>query len=161
MENGLKESLLEMKMLYGDSSAICRELSMILNEISLGISTEEAIQNFAARADTSDIRTFSSVFQTAERSGGDLVAIIFSSAEAISAKVDTQNEISVLISSKKLEQNLMLIMPPAIILYIRLSSPGLLDPLYGNLTGVIIMTISLGTYAAAFFISRKIMKINV
>jgi len=77
--------------------------------------------------------------------------------EAISLK----EEISVLISAKRLEQRIMSFMPMGIIVYISLASPEMIAPLYGNLTGALIMTVCLAVYAAAFFISMKIMNIEV
>lgn len=160
-ENALRESRNEMNGLYGENSLICRELNIMLNELRFGIPMEEAFENMAMRSQVEDIDTFASVFRIAKRSGGDMVEIIRKTADDIAAKAETKSEISVLISSKKLEQNLMFLMPSGIILYIDLSSPTLLDPLYGNLTGVAIMTVCLAIYAAAYLLANKIMKIEV
>lgn len=160
-ENSLKESLCEMKELYGEDSPICAEFQIMLNELSLGIPIEQTFENLAARCDAEDINTFSSVFKIAGRSGGDMVEIIRKSADDIAAKAETKEEISVLISSKKLEQNLMFLMPPGIILYLSLSSPSMLDPLYGNVRGAAIMTVCLIIYAASYIMADKITTIEV
>ncbi len=161
VENSLKESRREMESLYGADSPIYMELNRVVHEISLGINTETALSNMAKRSGVEDISTFASVFQIAKRGGGDLVDIINKTAGDIAAKADTKNEISVLVSSKKLEQNIMTFMPLAMILYIGISAPSMLSPLYGNLPGILIMTICLAVYAAAYYISKKIMDIEV
>ena len=161
VENSLTESWREMKVVYGEDSLICTEFTKIINEIKLGIPSEEAFSRFASRSGVEDIQTFASVFQIAKRSGGDLVEIIRKTSDDISAKIDTKNEIAVLVSSKKFEQKIMSFMPLGIILYIEISSPDLLEPLYGNLTGILIMTVCLAIYAASYFLSGKIMNIEV
>ena len=161
VEKSLKESRREMESLYGTDSPIYIELSRVVHEISLGINTETALSDMAKRSGVEDILTFASVFQIAKHGGGDLVDIINKTAGDIAAKADTKNEISVLISSKKLEQNIMTFMPLCMILYIGISSPSMLSPLYGNLPGILIMTICLVIYAAAYYFSKKIMDIEV
>lgn len=161
VENSLRESRKEMASLYGENSPIHVGLSWVVHEISLGVSTETALSDFAKGSGVEDISTFASVFQIAKRGGGDLVDIINKTAEDIAAKADTKNEISVLISSKKLEQNIMSFMPLGMILYIGITSPSMLSPLYGSPAGILIMTVCLAVYAAAYYISKKIMNIEV
>ena len=161
IENGLGQALSEMKSVYGGDSPICTELGNTINEIGLGIETSKAIGNMAARSDVEDIRTFAEVFQIARTSGGDLIGIIKKTADDISSKIETQEEIGVLVSSKKLEQKIMSLMPMGIIVYISLASPTLIEPMYGNALGVVLMSVSLGIYIAAYLISLKIMNIKV
>lgn len=161
IENSINEAHKEMIIMYGNEAPITCETKKMINQISLGIPVESALEDFANRSQVEDINTFSSVFKIAKRTGGDMVEIIKKTTSDIASKIDTKNEIAVLISSKKLEQNIMSIMPLAIILYVDLTSKGLLDPLYGNLKGILIMTACLILYALAYFISQKIMNIEV
>lgn len=160
-ENALAESYKEMVIIYGNDAPICRELQIMVNQVSLGIPLENIFDAFAERTGVDDIETFSSVFKIAKRTGGDLVEILHRTAEDIAARIETQNEIQVLISSKKLEQKIMSLMPLLIILYVELTSGGMLTPLYGNIKGVIIMSLCLIVYIFAYFLSRKIMDIEV
>lgn len=161
VENALIESLREMENMFGNDAGICRELRKMINKISLGVNAEDVFDEFAQEMQVEDIFTFASVFRIAKRSGGDMVEIIRRTAGDIASKVDTGNEISVMVSAKRLEQRIMMAMPLAMILYIDLTSGGLLAPLYGNALGVVIMTACLIVYAAAWLISKKIMDIKV
>ena len=160
-ENALMESWKEMRIVYGEDAPICKELTVMINQISLGIPLETIFEEFASRTHVEDIATFSSVFQIAKRTGGDMVEVIKKTADDIASKIDTKNEICVLISSKKLEQNIMSVMPLGIILFLEVTSGNMLDPLYGNWKGVLVMSICLIVYALAYFLSRKIMDIEV
>ena len=161
MENALGECLEEMSGMYGRESMICKELQKMQNQRNLGMPLEVVFDEFAKRTQVEDIETFASVFSIAKRTGGDLVEIIQKTSADIASKVDTENEIAVVVRSKRLEQNIMALMPPLIILYIDLSAGSILAPLYESLLGRVIMLICLGIYIGAWFLSRKIMNIEV
>ena len=55
----------------------------------------------------------------------------------------------------------MNVIPFGIIIYLRVFSPGFLDPLYGNPAGILIMTVSLMIYVGAFCWSQNITDISV
>lgn len=161
MENALRESEAEMRGMYGEHSPICREFQLMRNQLGLGLPLETVFTQFAYRSGAEDIETFASVFSIAKRTGGDLVEIIQKSAADIASKIDTGNEISVVIQSKKLEQMIMALMPPMIILYVDLTAGSILEPLYQTLLGRVIMLVCLGVYIGACLLARKIMNIEV
>lgn len=161
VENGLKEALKEMQVTHGEDSEICEALTRMINSLRMGVSAENVFFAFAEESGVEDIYTFASIFAIAKRSGGDMVEIMKKTAADISQKTETRAEIAVLISSKKFEQNIMMLMPAAIIVYMDVTSAGLLDPLYGNLTGIIIMTACLLLYGLAWILSGRIINIEV
>lgn len=161
VENGLRQALFEMEVIYGEEGEICAELRIMLNQLNMGMNAEEVFSDFAGRSEIEDINTFAQIFKIAKRAGGDMTAIMQKTCADISARVETRNEIDVLISAKRLEQNIMLLMPAGIIVYMRISSNGFMDPLYKNAAGILIMTLCLGIYAAAWYLGRRITDINV
>ena len=76
-------------------------------------------------------------------------------------KIDVKKEIETTLAAKKSEQAIMSLMPAGIILYLQVSSPGFLSVLYGNPFGICAMTVCLGIYAAAYWMGRKIVDIEV
>ena len=66
-----------------------------------------------------------------------------------------------MIASKKLEFDIMCAVPFVIILYMKLTFGEFLSVLYGNAVGMIIMTVCLCVYLAAYRIGRKIIRIEV
>ena len=83
--------------------------------------------------------------------------VISAAVETISLRIETRDEIATAISGKKMEQNIMKIMPFGILAYVGVSSPGYFDSLYGNLTGVAIMSGLLAVYILAYFLGDKIL----
>ena len=75
--------------------------------------------------------------------------------------METDEEIRVIISSKKMEGQIMEFVPFAIIAYISFTSPGFFESLYHNILGVIIMSICLGVYFGAVILSKRITDIEV
>ena len=62
---------------------------------------------------------------------------------------------------KEAEQMIMSLMPAGIILYLKLTSPGFLSVLYGNLFGMCAMTLCLGIYVLSYWLGRRIVDIEV
>ena len=104
---------------------------------------------------------FADVFLTAKRSGGNMTEILAETADMIEQKMAVDREIDVLLSSRKLEQKIMNVVPFFIIFYISLTSKGFFDVLYHNPVGILIMTICMAVYLAAFLLSEKIVEIEV
>lgn len=161
IENAFREAKKEMSVLYGDSSVIAKEFGIICNRMAQNENIENVLKDFAQKSAVEDILYFSEVFGYAKRSGGDLIAIIRNTALIISDKNEVAKEIRTIISGKKMEQTVMNVVPFGIIIYLRLTSPEFIEPLYGNFMGIVVMSICLIVYAAAFMLGRKITDIKV
>ena len=74
---------------------------------------------------------------------------------------DVKKEIEATLAAKKSEQMIMSLMPVGIILYLQMTSPGFLSVLYGNPFGIAAMSICLVIYAAAYWLGRRIVDIEV
>ena len=97
----------------------------------------------------------------AKRSGGDFPQIIRTTAARISAKIEVEREVDTVIAGKKLEGKIMSVMPFFILAYLNLASGEFIDPLYGNLAGVLVMSAALLVFVGAMAINRRISDIRV
>ena len=161
VENAFAEARKEVYILYGAKSDIAIFFNKVNELLAVNRNIEDVLCEFAAKTQIADIMSFAEVFSYAKRSGGDMVEIIKNTVATISQKTDTAREISVLISAKQLEQLIMDVVPIAIILYLRVTSPELVGRLYGNVTGIVVMTACLIVYGAAVVISLRISDIRV
>ncbi len=161
VENAFKEAYRDMEMLYGAESMICRELYAIGKGLENNIVLERLLYDLGCRSHVQDIMQFADVFLTAKRSGGNMTEILAETADMIEQKMAVDREIDVLLSSRKLEQKIMNVVPFFIIFYISLTSKGFFDVLYHNPVGILIMTICMAVYLAAFLLSEKIVEIEV
>ncbi len=161
MENAVREAYRDLKLMYGKDTPMLRELERMLHKLSLKESLDELLLDLGRRSGVKDIVTFGQIYATARKSGGNLVQVMKRTAENISEKVEVKREIQTKIAGKKMEANCMMLVPFSIILYLRLCSPGFLDPLYHGIAGRGFMTICLIFYGASVVWSQSIMNIQI
>lgn len=161
IENAFRESYRDMAMLYGEESIICTELKVIMAGLDNNVVLEKLLYNLGVRSGLPDVMQFADVFLIAKRSGGSMTDILAKTAAVIDQKTETDKEIQLMISAKKMEQKIMNIVPFLIIFYVGSTSKGFFDVLYHNLIGVIVMTVCLGFYLAAYLMSKRIVDIEV
>jgi len=154
-----KNNLLEI---YPAAAPINIELALMARRMGPGGESEwEVLSDFAKRSENEDAQNFASVYYTCLATGGNLVGVVNRTAEIILEKMTIRREIDALMAQKKYEAKLLTAVPFLILLYLRLSSPAYLTPLYTTAAGLLVMAAALGALAAAFFWSGKIMDIEV
>ena len=161
VENAFLEARSDMATLYGKDSLICRELDVIAKGIKNALTLEDMLQTFAQRTKHPDILEFADIFRVAKRGGGNMTQVIADTVKIISDKAEAERQIGVIIAAKRMESRLMEAVPLLIILYIGLTNRGFFEPLYHNVAGVIIMTIALLVYLAAYLMIESIIDIEV
>ena len=161
VENAFTQAYEELQKLYSEKEPVLQEFRRIRVGILLNRTMEELLSDLAQRSGVEDIEIFAEVFETARRTGGDLIAIIRSTTASVSQKEETRQEIDICLSAKKMEQNIMSLIPCLLIAYVGLASPGFLDVMYQNPAGIAVMSICLGVYVFAFLMGRKIVAIEI
>ncbi len=159
-ENAFRSSRQEMVFEYGAGAPICLELEMVENGLENHIPLEELLMDMAKRCDVEEIHEFADVFRLAKRGGGSMVGILRQTCTVIEEKIEVENAIRIALGNRRLESRMMDLAPIIIILYISLTSPGLLDILYDNLWGILFMTVCLLVYAGAYVLSERILTIR-
>lgn len=160
-ENALAESVRDMAMLYPEDEPIRREFVYLQRQLQNNRSLEQAFTDMAVRTQDEDVLCFAQVFEIAKRSGGDLVQVIKAAERNMAERADVKREIRTVLSAKKLEGNIMSLMPCGILLYFLLCDPVYLEPLYEGTTGRTIMTVLLAAYLGCVLWSEKITEIKV
>lgn len=161
IENAVGEGWKELKKIYGEEEWMVQEFSMLKTQLELNQTIEKLFYDLAQKSELESILDFSEVFAAAKRTGGDLGEIIQNTIQWILEKNETRREIKTCVTAKKTEQKIMSIIPCLMIGYVSLTSPGFLDDLYHNVLGIMVMSVCLFVYAAAFLIGRKVVEIEV
>lgn len=161
VENAVSVCVKDLEQLYGKDSDIWAEFRYIEMQQRVSVPVEELFLDLGERSGIEDIENFASVFHTAKRTGGDMNRVIQKVARMLSDKIDVKKEIEATLAAKKGEQMVMSLMPVGIIFYLKLTSPGFLDVMYGNFLGICAMTFCLAVYLAAYWLGRKIVEIEV
>ena len=120
---------------------------------------EKMLTEFSRRSHLEELEYFSEVFSIGKRSGGNIVAIMKNTIRMLQERMEAEEEIATTITEKKLEFQLMTIIPLVIILYLRIGAGNLIHSLYGNVTGVYVMTICLGIYGGCYLYGKRLLEI--
>lgn len=160
-EIAMRSAMADLLIQYEADSYIIREFEIIVRRLESNETVERAFDEFAGRSKLEEIQNFAEVLEICKRSGGNLITAIKSSTEIIADKMEVQNDISSILAEKKLEQNILSIMPVAMVLMLSISAKDFMLPVFTEAIGRVIMTISMGLFATAYFIAEKITNIEV
>ena len=151
----------EMKGIYQGRSYIQAELKIIISGLEMSTDISKLLNDFAERSGLDDIKEFARVSAVAGRSGGNFIKMMKKMVQTIEGRLEVEDEIDTMITSKRMEYNMMSAMPFAIILYMRICNPGYMDALYGNILGAAAMFICLVIIILAIAWGQKITNIQI
>lgn len=155
LERAFSDAKRDLSLIYPSNAVIFKELDEIIAGLKVNIPVEKLLKDFGVRSGIEDIDNFANVVAAAKRSGGNLIRIIEKTVRSISDKISLEEEMETMISAKKLEEKIMMVMPYGILFYLRISNGGFLDVLYHNGIGIVLMTIFLaGVYLANMWATR-------
>jgi tight adherence protein B len=87
--------------------------------------------------------------------------IIRSTVRQLSDKLEVEKEIQTMLAAKQLEFRLLTIIPLGMIGYLKLSFPGMVEILYGNILGVVVMSVCLLVYLFSYEMGKRVVEIEV
>lgn len=152
----------DLSVLYPDpSSDILAEVALIAVKLGMNEPVESAVSDFARRAHIDDIDNFADVFNTCKRAGGNIVEIIRNTSNIINDKIEIRNEINVMLAERRFEHRILSLLPLGMVILLSLSANDYIKPIFHTVAGKIAVSISLILFAAAYFISKRIMDIKV
>lgn len=160
-ETALKESRRDMQRLAGEREWLVREFIYMEKQMSVSVPLEKLFLDLAVRSGVEDIAQFAQVFAAGKRTGGDLDGILTRTVRHMKQKQETQKDIEAEVASRRMEQNIMSMVPFGILLYLRLSSPEYMEVLYETMAGRAAMTVCLGLYLVSWLWGRRITALEV
>ena len=148
MENALVQSYQELCLMFPKGGIMQEELKMMLAKAGNNQRPEILFDELAEKYPYEEVQSFAEVFKAARISGGSLQTVI-------------RREIRTLLAARVYEQRIMSVMPAAVLLYIRLGSGEFLEGLYHNMTGVLVMSVCLGIYGAAYLMGKRMVQFEI
>lgn len=158
LENAVRAAAADMQKLYGPTDVISQESAWMIRQMELQQPVEKLFSDLGERSGDEDIRMFGEILLIAKRTGGNMENILNATRRNLCGRIDTREEIETVIASRKLEQNIMSIMPAGVLFYLKITFGDFLDPLYGNAAGASVMTVCLLLYLAAFALGRRMIR---
>ena len=150
LNNSCRIALKELEELYQDqNNPMLRQMRRIIQGLDLHITLEQLFMEFAESTGLEEAKQFAVVIEIVKRT-----------MQHLKYKMDTEEEIRVLLSGKLFEKNIMLSMPFFILLYLRLANPKYVECFYNTILGHLVMSGMIGITVFCFFWSEKIMNIR-
>lgn len=161
LERALRQSEEELKKLYPQGSILESSVHIMNQKIAMNMQVEKAFDEFAKATGLEEAVSLSEIISFAKRCGGDYGRHIRETALKIEDNIAVKQEIQTITTEKRLELKVMCVMPMLILTYISLTSAGFIEPLYGNLLGILLMSGCLVAYGFLIVLGRKIIDIKV
>lgn len=156
VENAFIDSIADIRSMFGEGCVMEGELQLLRQGLSNNVILEDLLTEMGKRCDLEEMQEFAEVFAIAKRNGGSIPLVIDAASNSIRRRLAVEEEMETLLSARKLEQQVMNAMPFLIVWYVEASNPGYFDMLYGNLAGVVLMTVCMAVYLAAYALSEWI-----
>lgn len=160
MENAFLEATKDTAEYLNEDTEFILEMKKINAGISVGEPLEKLLLDFSYRSHMEELEYFAEVFAIGKRSGGNLVSIMKNTIRMIQERMDAEEELYTVLAEKQMEFQLMSMIPMAMILYLRIGGGNLMNSLYGNLTGIVVMSVCLIVYGGCYLYGKRLLEIN-
>lgn len=162
MENAIKDSLRELKMMFNDKTDIVREIELIVSDYErAGIPMKDGFKEFGERSDINDIKSFAAIYETIDGKSSDFSYIIRQTHDIIRDKIEITQEVETVISSAKSEAYMMLIMPLVIVIAMSTMGSGFLDALFTTAIGRVAATVGVLTLGISYVLATRAVDIEI
>jgi tight adherence protein B len=142
-------------------SPIREEIAVVLSELRVGSSVDQALLNVSARAQSAAFDSGVSALLVGQKVGGDLPKILETSA----ATLREMNRLEGVVQSKTSESRAQLWVlagfPLGIVLLFNSVSPGFFDPLAYTFTGQLVSLAAVALWLTAVLLARQLSKVDL
>lgn len=149
----------EMILQFGENNYISLEVKEIVGGMNSNVPLEKLLKNFADRSGLEDIENFSNIISICYQKGGNMRELVRNTYDLIGDKITINEEIKTKLTSNKMQQNFMSVIPIVLIGYLRVSSSSFAQS-FASFTGVITMTIAVAIFMGAYKYGKKITDIK-
>lgn len=150
----------DLKVQYDEGAFILNELEIILSGMANNVDIEDLLLDFGTRSGNDDIYSFANVFKICYRKGGNIKDTIRNTHSILSDKMEISEEIETVVTSNKTEQNVMILMPIALIGAMKFMSPDFATN-FTTPIGIASTTIAVVMFVAAYLVGKSVLDIKL
>jgi tight adherence protein B len=165
MANGIKSSMGTQQtvalVVEEMPNPISQEFGLVLNQMKLGVTLEEAFVNLAKRIQSEDVDMFVTAVVILEEQGGDLGEAFDTIIHTIRERIKVEKKIQALTAMGLYQGVGLFLMPFFLGTFLFFSDPDYLTPLFTQPLGWILLLLMLALQAVGGFLVLKISKVNV
>lgn len=165
MSNGMRSglSVVQAMSLVAQemSNPIQQEFNLILSQNKLGVSLEEAFLNLSRRVIADEVEMFVTSVNILKETGGNLAETFDTITVLIRERIKVEGKIKAMTAQAFWQGIILMCVPPFMAITLSQSDPELMKPMFTHPLGWVILTGVVGLEVAAFFMIRKVTKIDV
>ncbi len=165
MSNALRAGLTfqqAMDQVGKESNAPLRqEFGLFTKEVKLGVPVEEALVNMAQRVGSEDLELVATSTNIARSLGGNMAEMFETIAATIRERFRREGKINALTSQGKLQGIIVAALPLGIGVVLNIRNPELMEPMFENAYGYIVVSLIVVLEAIGLLFIRRIVAIDV
>lgn len=143
------------------SAPIADEFTLVIREINLGATTEEALYNLNERVPSIDLDLLVTAVIIQRQIGGNLAEIIDNISRTIRERIRIQGEIRTLTAQGRISGLIIGLLPVVVITILLMINPGYIGVLFTDPWGLKILIIGLVSELLGIFFIRQIINIKI
>ena len=132
----------------------------MISGVQNNIPIEDMLYDFGERSGIDDIKSFAEVFQVSYRKGGNIKDVIQNTYTILNDKMEIREEIETVVTSNKTEQNMMIVMPIALIGVIKSMSPEFAAN-FATTSGIIATTVAIIMFIISYYVGKMVLDIKI
>lgn len=162
MKDAVSESIPSLINIYGKRSILANDLAKAYERMDTGGENDvRVLRDLAEAADLEDVKDFVTVYMICKTTGASLITALGKAAGVIMEKMSIDREIEELVRRKESEGLVIFAMPAIIILFLNLTAPDYIAPLYETIAGRVIMTAVLAGNIGIYAMIQRITNVEI
>ena len=162
MKDAISESVPSLLNIYGSRSILAGDLKKAYERMETGGENDVGVlRDLADASGLEDVKDFVTVYSICKTTGASLITALGKAAGVIMEKMSIDREIEELVRRKEGEGLIIFAMPALIILFLNLTAPDYIAPLYETIAGRIIMTAVLASNIGIYALIQRITNVEI
>ncbi len=162
MKDAIYESIPSLLNIYGKRSILAHDLKAAYERMDTGGENDVGVlRDLADASGLEDVKDFVTVYMICKTTGASLITALGKAAGVIMEKMSIDREIEELVRRKESEGLVIFAMPALIILFLNLTAPDYIAPLYETITGRVIMTAVLASNIGIYAMIQRITNVEI
>ena len=144
-----------------DAQPIAGEFSRALAEVRFGGSLEDGLEAVANRMDSDDLRWTVIAIRVQQGVGGNLAEVLLTIAGTIRERAFLRRHVHALSAEGRLSAYILVVLPVLVAIWLFISSPVYMRPLYTTRAGEIMLVAAIGLVVLGALWMHKMIKIEI
>ena len=162
MKDAIGEAIPSLISIYGSKSILAEDLRKAYERMESGGEDDvNVLKDLAEASGLEDVHDFVTKYSICKTTGASLINALNKAAGVIMEKMSIEREIEELVKRKEGEGLVIFAMPALIILFLNMTAPDYLAPLYETIAGRIIMTVVAVSNIGIYAMIRRITNVEI